>query len=365
MLVVEDLHAELLDDEIARTYASRDARQSGRGWRGRRRARASTAAHRRRARRVGEMIAVEGVLVDDAAEDDGIDEAEQPSDAGEGEGQQDGPAIWAGGSAKEFLTGARQRIHEYPIATTQVAVSAPRPQLPSVRSLSRGSVTRHALHGAAILAIVSWPPLDTRKTGRNPFHSRAGTSAADASAFMVAQSGARARRPREIKANQGQWVADNFITDDTEALSAEVTKNLNVAIQRLAIEAKAFDRTTLDPSLRRKFNLLKLSLTAPPPSDPADAIELSKLTASMAGTYGKGTYCKGKPGTKQTCMQIGDLSQHYRDEHESRRAARCVARLAHDLAPAEGAVRAVCRPLQQGRPRARLQGRRRDVALEL
>ena len=48
-----------------------------------------------------------------------------------------------------------------------------------------------------------------------------------------------------VSANQAQWVADNFITDDTEALSAELTKNLNVAIQRLAIDAKRFDNTTL------------------------------------------------------------------------------------------------------------------------
>ena len=59
----------------------------------------------------------------------------------------------------------------------------------------------------------------------------------------------------QVKANQAQWVTDNFITDDTEALSAELTKNLNVTIQRLAIDAKRFDKTTLPPTLRRKFTL--------------------------------------------------------------------------------------------------------------
>jgi peptidyl-dipeptidase A len=167
-------------------------------------------------------------------------------------------------------------------------------------------VSRHAVHVATILAIALAAAGHAQDRPKSVSLPR-GTSAADASAFMVKAE--RELADLEIKANQGQWVADNFITDDTEALSAEVTKNLNVAIQRLAMEAKAFDATTLDPSLRRKFNLLKLLLTAPPPSDPADAIELSKLTASMAGTYGKGTYCKGKPGTKQTCMQIGDLSR--------------------------------------------------------
>jgi peptidyl-dipeptidase A len=135
-----------------------------------------------------------------------------------------------------------------------------------------------------------------------------GTSPADAAAFMTKAE--RELADLEVKADQAQWVADNFITDDTEALSAELTKNLNVAIQRLALDATSFDHTTLDPTLRRKFNLLKLSLTAPPPSDPNEAIELSKITASMAGTYGKGTYCrKAKSGGKQECLQINDLSR--------------------------------------------------------
>jgi peptidyl-dipeptidase A len=121
-----------------------------------------------------------------------------------------------------------------------------------------------------------------------------------------------------IKANQAQWVADNFITDDTEALSADVTKNLNVAVQRLAIAAKRFDALTLPSDLRRKFTLLKLALSAPPPGNPAEATELSKIAAGLQGDYGKGTYCR--PARKaaapaagaragQECLQINDLSR--------------------------------------------------------
>ena len=114
----------------------------------------------------------------------------------------------------------------------------------------------------------------------------------------------------QVKANQAQWVSENFITDDTEALSAELTKNLNVTIQRLALDAKRFDTTTLPATLRRKFSLLKLLLTAPPPSDLTEAAELSRLTSSMPSTYGKGTYCRpAKAGGKQECLQINDLSR--------------------------------------------------------
>ena len=120
----------------------------------------------------------------------------------------------------------------------------------------------------------------------------------------------------QIKANQAQWVADNFITDDTEALSAEHTKNLAVAIQRLAIEAKRFDNAPLAPELRRKMKLLKLALAAPPPGNVTEAAELTKLTTSMQGDYGKGSYCRtpapaagGAEAPKTPCLQINDLSK--------------------------------------------------------
>jgi peptidyl-dipeptidase A len=121
-----------------------------------------------------------------------------------------------------------------------------------------------------------------------------------------------------IKASQAQWVADNFITDDTEALSAEASKNLAVAIQRLAVAAKRFDGVTLPADLRRKFTLLKLALAAPPPGNPTEATELAKITASMQADYGKGTYCRATKPTEagagqgkqtQECLQINDLSR--------------------------------------------------------
>ena len=111
------------------------------------------------------------------------------------------------------------------------------------------------------------------------------------------------------KENQAQWVADNFITEDTEAISAELTKNFNVAVQKYAVEAKRFDKVQLPPELRRKLMLLRLKLAAPPPADPKLAAELSQISASMQGEYGRGTYCKGQSGATQKCLQINDLSK--------------------------------------------------------
>jgi len=117
---------------------------------------------------------------------------------------------------------------------------------------------------------------------------------AEARQFM--QRAERELNALSIKASQAQWVADNFITDDTEALSADATKNLSVAVQRLAIASKRFDGATLPADLRRRFTLLKLALAAPPPGNEAEATELTTISASLQSDYGKGTYCR--PATK-------------------------------------------------------------------
>lgn len=94
-----------------------------------------------------------------------------------------------------------------------------------------------------------------------------------------------------IKANQADWVANNFITDDTEALTAEASKNYAVAVQRLALAARKYESLPLPAELMRKLLLLKLGLSAPPPGNPAEAEELSRISAALSGEYGKGTYC--------------------------------------------------------------------------
>ena len=154
-------------------------------------------------------------------------------------------------------------------------------------------------------------------------------TAAEAEKFM--QRAERQLAKLNVKVNQASWVASNFITDDTEALSADAQKEYSVLVQRLATNAKRFDSLRLPSELRRKFMLLKLSLSAPPPSNPEEAAELTKLTVSMEADFGKGTYCRpvkaasvtevragadarqpaGAEGTKkdEDCLQITDLTR--------------------------------------------------------
>jgi peptidyl-dipeptidase A len=95
---------------------------------------------------------------------------------------------------------------------------------------------------------------------------------------------------RSVKVNQANWVHDNFITDDTEALAADANdENTGVTID-LVEQAKRFDGLPIPADLARKFLLLKLSLVAPAPKDPVLRKEMTKIAASLESDYGKGKF---------------------------------------------------------------------------
>jgi peptidyl-dipeptidase A len=141
---------------------------------------------------------------------------------------------------------------------------------------------------------------------------------AEAQAFMARAEAELAEL--SVRQNRADWVAQNFITDDTEELTAEAQKNFAVAVQRLATRARRYEKLKLSPELARKFLLLKLSLAAPPPPDTTAAAELTRLQASMQGDYGKGTYCRPSPtdASRQECLQINDLSRILAESRDPR-----------------------------------------------
>jgi peptidyl-dipeptidase A len=110
-----------------------------------------------------------------------------------------------------------------------------------------------------------------------------------------------------IKAGRADWVKSTFITDDTELLAAEANEELIAATTSLAELSRKFENADLSPEAKRKLKLLKLALTLPAPKDPAERSELTKITASMEGEYGKGKYCPD--GDKGKCLSLPDLEQ--------------------------------------------------------
>jgi peptidyl-dipeptidase A len=115
-----------------------------------------------------------------------------------------------------------------------------------------------------------------------------------------------------LKASRADWVANTYITFDTEELTAEGQEAYAVATRDLAMEARRYERLRLPADLRRKLVLLKLSLAAPPPPSPREATELAKITSSMQADYGRGTYCK----TPGNCLQITDIERILATSHD-------------------------------------------------
>jgi peptidyl-dipeptidase A len=125
---------------------------------------------------------------------------------------------------------------------------------------------------------------------------------ADARAFLDAAEAKLLRL--SVESGRADWVKSNFITEDTELLSAKADERIINATVELVKESKRFDGLKLPEDLARKMKLLRLSLTVAAPSDPKESEELTRILSSLEGTYGKGKYC---PGAK--CYDLEDLSK--------------------------------------------------------
>jgi peptidyl-dipeptidase A len=106
---------------------------------------------------------------------------------------------------------------------------------------------------------------------------------------------------------QASWVHENFITDDTEAMSARAREQLIAATTKYALEARRFEGLKLPAETSRKIRLLKLSLSLPAPNNPAERSELTEIVTWLESTYGKGRYCPKGPG--QDCLNLEQLSR--------------------------------------------------------
>jgi peptidyl-dipeptidase A len=96
-----------------------------------------------------------------------------------------------------------------------------------------------------------------------------------------------------VARDRANWINENFITDDTEALAAAGEEATAAYVGEAIARSKRFDaiRGQLAPDVARKLYLLSLAQTIPTPRDPATRSELAGIEASMTGAYGKGQYC--------------------------------------------------------------------------
>jgi peptidyl-dipeptidase A len=114
----------------------------------------------------------------------------------------------------------------------------------------------------------------------------------------------------DLSNRQGRadWVGQTYINDDTEKISAEAAQATVAATMERAKGATRFDGLSLPEDLRRKLTLLKLAATPlPAPADPKLQSELTQITKSMEGDYGKGKYCRG--ANQSDCLEITQIEK--------------------------------------------------------
>jgi peptidyl-dipeptidase A len=123
-----------------------------------------------------------------------------------------------------------------------------------------------------------------------------------------------------IKSEKADWINNNFITVDTDALAADARQEYIAAVTELAEASRRFDSLKLPYDVARKMKLLRLALTLPAPANAAEREELTKIAVSMKSDYGKGKYCPEGEGGK--CLSLDDMEvimANSRDPEELKR----------------------------------------------
>ena len=120
-------------------------------------------------------------------------------------------------------------------------------------------------------------------------------TAADADKFV-----ARAEKDLadiSVDANRAGWINATYITDDTDAMAAEVgARQTELAVKYAGEAAKYLNVPGLSPDTRRKLDLIRNGITLPAPSRPGAADELATIATRLQSEYGKGKgTLDGKP----------------------------------------------------------------------
>ena len=117
-----------------------------------------------------------------------------------------------------------------------------------------------------------------------------------------------------IDAGRAAWVQNNFITSDTNTVAAAANAKVMAATTDLAAAAAQFNDLVLPDDLERKLSLLKTSLAAVAPSEPAMQQELAKLMTEMESIYGQGEYC---PDGEEECLDLPTMERMFADVRET------------------------------------------------
>ncbi len=110
-----------------------------------------------------------------------------------------------------------------------------------------------------------------------------------------------------INAQRAEWVSENFITDDTEIITAQASEQSLATAGELAVQARSFNGLPLSADDTRKLKLMQLTLVL---SNPAERESYTRLAAAMTAAYGRATFCPVLPdGSKAPCLALGDMEK--------------------------------------------------------
>ena len=106
-----------------------------------------------------------------------------------------------------------------------------------------------------------------------------------------------------LDGNRAAWVAQNFITEDTEALTAYFGEQQLDESGKAALAARRFNGVKMPADDERKVKLLQLTLML---SDPKERQAYADANAKLNAAYGKAKYC---PTDGRACMPLGELEK--------------------------------------------------------
>lgn len=119
-----------------------------------------------------------------------------------------------------------------------------------------------------------------------------------------------------LDAGRAEWVAENFITLDTETITAQANEQFLTVSGGLALKARRYNTLKLSEADTRKLMLMQQSLML---DDAQDRAGYARLAASMTGAYGKAKYCPtaaAANGAKPDCMPLGELEKVLATSHD-------------------------------------------------
>lgn len=186
------------------------------------------------------------------------------------------------------------------------------------RSISNARLSRLALAtvlGATALAAGAATPADAASpTSPAATPVKAGKTAKAARSAPTRQEAERFVKDAEarleallIKSQRNEWVAENFITDDTQQITAESNEELLKATGELALAARRYNGLTLPADTARKLKLMQLTMMIP---DDQERARFTRLATRMTSAYGTAKYCPQQHGdTKPACLALDDLEK--------------------------------------------------------